>query len=200
MASDIQICNMAIGALGSGKLIANFTEKSDEARACNLHYDTARDKVLAEFPWPFASKYGALGLVATTPNDDWLYSYGYPSDCITAIKVVGAGRNPARNQEIPFEVGNSGTSRIILTNQADAVLKYTARITNTGLFPPDFVKVLSLYLAAQIGPSITGGDPFKAVPRVTQLYAFEKSQAMATRSNESTKDIEPQAESITARG
>ncbi len=200
MASVVEICNMAIRALGSGKTIASLVEKSEEARACNSFFDSSRDKVLVESDWPFARNYATLGLVASSPNGDWAYAYQYPSDCLMALKIVGPVRTPARNQEIPFERGNLSGSQAIFTDQVDAILKYTQRVTNTGLYPADFLKALYLYLATQIGPSITGGDPFKSVSRVGQLYLFEVSQAKANRANESTRDVKPEAESITIRG
>src|SRR5512146_1689119 len=90
--TDIQICNMALGHIGVTKFIAALTDRSNEANVCNLYYEQARDFVLEDLPWPFATRYISLGLVtdftALTIPHDWSYAYRYPSDCVFARRLV----------------------------------------------------------------------------------------------------------------
>ena len=65
MPQDVDVCNFALTAIGSGAEIAQLTESSTEARACNRVYNMARDKVLMSFAWPFAKVQAKLALVTT---------------------------------------------------------------------------------------------------------------------------------------
>lgn len=87
---QISLSNMALGFLGTGKQIASFTEKSAEARACSLYYDTAKDEVLRAFAWPFATLTASLNLVAQNPTYEWGYAYRLPDDCLSARRILSA--------------------------------------------------------------------------------------------------------------
>lgn len=52
MPSVIEICNLALSAIGQG-IINALDEHSPQAEACSLHYESARDAVLREFPGTF---------------------------------------------------------------------------------------------------------------------------------------------------
>lgn len=51
-----------------------------------------RDFVLRSFPWPFATKYATLELIAGTVNDpvndDWAFAYRIPDDCLFARRLT----------------------------------------------------------------------------------------------------------------
>ncbi len=102
MASRIQICNRALSAIGTRSQIASLEEDSEEAKQCLLIYDTTRTSLLQAAHWDFARATAYLTLLkalpgtpenptvtssnnwnpATMPAPPWLYSYGYPPDCI----------------------------------------------------------------------------------------------------------------------
>lgn len=200
MSSVVQICNLALSHLGSGKSIANIgTEKSQEAYACNSFYETARDAVLRDFAWPFATKIVSLGLVETDPNDEWGYSYGYPSDCLKARRILSGIRNDDRDSRVPFKLIYTATRQLIYCDQEGAELEYTVKVTDAERFSPDFVMALSFRLAAYISPRITGGDRFKQGERATRMYTFEIDKAKASGVNEEQPDQEPESEFIQAR-
>lgn len=54
MASEIEICNIALSRIGNSRSINSMTEASKEANQCSLHYEQCRDAVLSDFPWNFA--------------------------------------------------------------------------------------------------------------------------------------------------
>lgn len=200
MSSKVQICNLALNHLGSGKSIANIdTEKSQEAYACRTFFDTARDAVLRDFTWPFASKIRSLGLVSESPSDEWDYSYEYPSDCLKARRILSGVRNDDRQSRVPFKIIYGDTQQLIYTDQEDAELEYTVRVTNTERYSPDFVMALSFRLAAYISPRITGGDRFKQGERAFQMYVNEIRQAQASGVNEEQQDELPDSEFIQVR-
>ncbi len=199
MASEVEIANLALSHLGIGKEIALLTEKSEEAAACRRFYTTLRDASQRDFPWPFCTKIIAVGLVEADPNDEWSFSYRYPSDCMKMRRILSGTRNDNRQTRVPYRVISDSDGQLILTDKEDAEIEYTVKITNPERFSVDFIHFLSLRLAAMIAPRLTRGDPFKMGARALQLYEFECSKARATAVNEQQDEENPQSEFISGR-
>lgn len=203
-ASDTEICNLAISHLGIAKEIANLeTDPSAEAAACRRFYETARDQTLRDFIWPFATKFVALGLVATNPpeiDQEWTYSYRLPSDCLKFRRIISGIKPDTRQSRIPYQLAQDTQGLLVYSNQPNAEAEYTKRETDVSRFPADFVQALSLRLAAYAAPRLTGGDPFKLAGRALQLYEWEITRARASAANEQQEPEEPDSEFIRARG
>lgn len=200
MASNTEIANLAIGHLGVGKEIANLdTENSKEAMACRRFFSDARDATLRDFNWPFARRFRTLTLVEEDPNDEWGYSYRYPTNCLAFRRILSGIRNDTRQSRIPYLLANDDDGELILTDKEDAQGEYTVKITDPARFSADFRIALSLRLAAYIAPWVAGGDPFKLGQRALTLYQFEISKAQATAGNEEQAEEPPESEYVRAR-
>jgi|CXWL01.1.fsa_nt_gi hypothetical protein len=200
MASKVAICNMALGALGVGDQIANVdTERSAEARACRLFYAETLNEVLRDFPWPHAKKTVVLALVESAPNDEWAYSYRYPSDCLMMRRVLSGVRNDTRASRVPTSISNDDSGQLIFCDSADAELEYTFIADDPQRYPADFVAALAYLLAVRIAPMITAGDPFGLQNKNIQLYNFQIGKAKANAANEEQSDVEPEPETISGR-
>lgn len=201
MPSAIGICNKALFRIGSvGGAIGSFTEASKEAKACALFYETARDRALAEYAWPFARRRVTLSLTGTAP-EAWAYSYQYPTDCITALEIEQPGmRNVPTDQQIPFEIADSdlGTGRLIYTDQIDAVLIYTARIAEVARFPVLFEEAVSWALAGDLALALAAKADVSNLCR--EEYRRTVWQAWANALNQGHPDVPPDGERIRARG
>lgn len=198
--SETEIANLAIRHLGVSDEIADLdTDTTVQAQACRAFFDTVRDAVLRDFPWPFATERAALAGQVTEPNDEWGYSYVYPSDCLQARRIVSGNRQETQGDRIRFRVGQDGSSLLIYTDESAPTLEYTKRETDPIRFPPDFVIALSFRLASYIAPSVTGGDPFKLGPLALQRYALEIAQAQAMAGREEMPDELPDASWIAGR-
>ena len=81
MASEIEICNLALGNIRAGS-INSFTEGSIQAQQCNLKYSIIRDRCLREIVWSFNRKIEALATLSSVTIFNWAYAYQYPSDCL----------------------------------------------------------------------------------------------------------------------
>ena len=200
MASSTEICNLAISHLGSTKRIANLdTEQSTEAALFRTLYDTTIDLVLRDYRWPFATKIGALALIEEDPNDEWRYSYSYPTDAVEIRRILSGIRNDARDSRVPYKIAYSSSGRILFCDIDDAEVEYTIRITDPQLYPPDFIMALSFRLASYAAPALTAGDPFKMGDRAMKMYQYEISKATATSFNEEQPDQLPDSEFVRAR-
>lgn len=106
MASEVDICNRALSAIGTRSQITSLTEKSAEARQCNLLYADLRDELLRMAPWNCATNFNTLALIVAAPGTPenpsaatatwekgqppppWSYEYAYPADCIRPLWIV----------------------------------------------------------------------------------------------------------------
>lgn len=199
-ASATEICNLALGHLCVSTTLTDVdTETSKEAKVCRRFYEEVRNATLRDFNWPFATKIADLGLVEEDPNDEWSYSYRYPSDCINMRKILSGVRNALPEDRVPFKIGRDDSGRLIFCDMDDAQAEYTMLITAPEEYPPDFVFALSYHLAIMIGPSLVGTDPMKVIDRCERMYSYLNSKAMAQAANEEMPDTLPESEFIKAR-
>lgn len=199
-ASETEICNTALSHLGLGKEIAALeTERSAEASACRRFYDLIRDTTLRDAPWPFATRFADLALVAEDPVDEWSYSYRVPANCLSFRKVLSGLEVDTRDTRVKYRIVSDDAGSLIYTNEENARCEYTILIEDPIRYPADFTLALSLRLAAAIAPRITAGDPFKMGERAMRLYQFEISKAQAQAANEEQPAIEPDSEFVRGR-
>lgn len=200
-----RICNLALAHIASSAELTNVdTERSKEAKACQLVYDEAVKKVLRDFPWPFATRITVLGLVedlTTDTTSEWDYSYRYPTEALFFRKLQNDRhqRIDIRSSRIPYRIISDDTGRLVLTDQVDAKAEWTTLIEDPEQFTSDFVIALSHYIAYLISPRITAGDQFKLGDRAYQHYLIEIEKARVNALNEQQDDDLPDADMILAR-
>jgi hypothetical protein len=200
MASSTEICNIALSHLNIGKEIAALdTEQSQEASACRRFYETALDATLRDFAWPFSSKIDVLALIEEDPNDEWAFSYRYPSDCLKVKRILSGVRVDTRQSRIEYKISRDDAGLIIFCDIEDAEMEYSVREEDPEKYPSDFIMAFSYRLAAYIAPRLTKGDPFKLGDKSMSMYFNELSQARANALNEEQVPIEAEAEIIRAR-
>ncbi|WGL96483.1 hypothetical protein [Arsenophonus nasoniae] len=187
MASEIEICNLALSRVGNSRFINSFREKRKEAEQCSLHYPHCRDTVLTDFPWNFALKRIALADSGNSPPE-WQYAYSYPTDCMKAIAIIRPGdKYSLPDQAINFQVGSdeAGTSKLIYCDQPKAWLRYVARVTDVNMFDAIFIDALAWRLSAELARSLAsnaniGNESF-------QLYQLAIENAAAHSLSESSE-------------
>lgn len=200
--SETEICNLALAHLGDTQGIAALTERSTAARSCALWYPQIRDEVLADFPWPFATRSEALALVATFSSpSEWAYSYRYPSDALAVWRILPYGRLrvPSSTNIVPFREVSDATGRLLYVDLPAATVEFTFRITDPTRYPPAFVAALALKLAAALAPQLTAGDPNKLGLRALQLYDQQLEIARNAALNGELADPPAESSFITER-
>jgi hypothetical protein len=148
MASQVEIMNLALYYLGTSEQIQSPDENSKAAIVLSFLFPFCVETTLAEAVlWPFATKRLALADLGTPPSD-WGYRYRYPTDCLRARNIVRADGQD--RPVIPYEIAwDESGGRVILTHEAQAVLRFTARITNPSVFDPEFIEALAWQLAVK---------------------------------------------------
>jgi hypothetical protein len=155
MASEVDICNLALGHLGDNATVASLNppEGSAQAEHCARFYPMARDSLLELHTWGFATKRATLAQLGTG-WPEWDYAYAQPSDALNILAVLP----PDSTDDYSIASVTNDGNGVIYTDQADAVLRYTGRVEDTTKFSPTFVVALSWHLAAMLAGPIIKGD------------------------------------------
>lgn len=184
MASKVDIWNMALANIGHKAQIADPDERSAEANHCRRFYPIALAVTLERYSWSFATRRVALAEVEN-PVDHWFFAYALPNPCIKARAVLPPQCTDDKfEQPYAIEQSSIDDSTILLTNQEDAVLKYTTLVEDTNRFTPLFVTALSYDLAALLCGPIPKDDKKKdAMTRAASYYTgmAEAADANATK-------------------
>lgn len=213
MASEVDICNLALAHLGDEATVASLRppEGSAQAEHCARFYPIARDSLLEMHPWNFAAK---RSLLASIPNTitQWKYAYAVPVDLMVTTSVIPPeaeddystpfydNNNPYQNnfvhagtyapQPYAMETDASG-NLVILTNQENAMVRYQAKITDTTKFSPLFIQTLSWHLASHLAGPVIKGDAGQAeAKRCGQMMAAFLLQA--TSMDAKQRNIHPE--------
>ena len=192
MATEIDICNLALAHLGDDATIASIKPPEGSAQAENAarFYPIARNALLETHTWNFASKRVAL---ATTTNtlEQWEYAYVAPADMMTPLAIISptaqndystrmsSGDTPGgitsnysptivAGQYTPQQFAVEGI--YIYSNQENALLRYQSIVTDPSKFSPLFVVTLSWHLASMLaGPIIKGDQGMAQAKRCAEI-------------------------------
>lgn len=173
MASDVDICNLALARLGDSATVASIDppEGSAQAEHCARFYPIARDTLLEAHPWRFATRRAQLAQL-DAPTWTWDYAYAEPADALKLLSVLPASAaNDTDTEEFESETTADGTP-IILTNLEDASLRYVARVTDTTVFSPMFIDTLGWMLASYLAGPLIKGDTGAAAGKSCLQNAF----------------------------
>lgn len=201
MASEVDICNQALSHLGDSATVASIDppEGSAQAEHCARFYGLARNTMLEMHAWGFATRRTALSAVAN-PSTTWQYCYAPPSNMVNILSVLAPDASddysagPKYNiydarevaggsytpQEYSSESDDLGND-IILTNQANAVMRYTVLVTDSNKFSPLFVEALGWLLASKLaGPVLKGEVGMQAAQACTKTFLYWMGKAVAS--------------------
>lgn len=180
MSSEVEICNLALAHLGDSATVASINppEGSAQAEHCQRWYPIARNSLLEMQEWGFATTRALLAELVN-PFPQWRHAYARPSDCLKVLAVLPAdaagdliGAYPQDRfyggslsgqcsvyspQDFTTETDAATGNQIILTNQGNALVRYTRQVTDTSKFSPLFTDTLGWYLASYLaGPVLKG--------------------------------------------
>ena len=152
--SKVQIFNIVLNILGVSSSLENPNSTDNKAVLLNNYYELARDYVLKDFDWNFASIFRTLALNAEVESyGQFRYCYDYPNDCICARDIFQDGNY----QMQPFSISAlPNSNKVILTDIPNATLRYTKRIENEQFFTCEFSMALAYYLASLVAGVLVG--------------------------------------------
>jgi len=217
MASAVDICNLALSHLGDSATVTSIDppEGSAQAGHCKRFYPISRDALLEMHSWGFATRRAVLALTAEE-MDQWAYVYVRPNKALKILAVLaneaasdyvvpvegvsvdqyGSPYGPAAAAHStyapqPFheETLSDGT-RVICTNQDEAMARYIVSVTDTTKFSPLFIEALGWLLASKLaGPLLKGKTARDETKRCYQFFLSALAEARA--SDAQSRDIRP---------
>ena len=153
--TQLELYNNALALLGHDRMIASLSDTSTELTRCNMFYPGARDSVLCEYPWEWATKTLAVG---TTP-------VSVPANL---LRVIDA-RDPSGN---PVSVTRANGQ---FTAAKTATLRYVANDITISEFPGYVVEAITYALAFRLfGPIL--GNPTTQDGQAAQKQFFDIAQ------------------------
>ena len=154
MISKAQIYNITLNILGVSSPLENANSNDSKAVLLNNYYELARDYVLKDFDWNFASTFKEPSLY---PHDcnylNYKYAFNYPNDCICVRDVFQKGNFV--QQKFSVSSMQDGTI-VILTDIEQPILRYTRRIEKEVYFSCEFTMALAHYLASLTANVLVG--------------------------------------------
>jgi hypothetical protein len=194
MASEVDICNIALSHLGDSATVASINppEGSAQAEHCQRFYPIARDALLEMHDWGFATRRVLLAQL-TNANTQWAYCYAQPADLVNTIAVLDSaaaddtsvaiahygawpetpipGLGVYTPQPFVLESLDAGTD-VVYTNQAGALMRYVGRVADTTKFSPLFTKALGWSLASMLAGPVIKGEAGAAMAARCEAIAF----------------------------
>jgi hypothetical protein len=223
MATDTDICNLALSYLGDAATLTSIDppEGSAQASHCARFYPIARDQVLEMHDWGFSMRRVALAYT-DNPSTTWKYAYAGPADALRYVAVLPPdapddysvavpmpyamaplperGLGPYIPQPFAIEASLIDGSDIVLTNQDDAVLRYTVSINDTAKFSPLCVEAIARLLASKLaGPLLKGDEGRKEARAQLQLFTVAMSRAQTVEANQRKINLAHSPTWMTAR-
>lgn len=161
--SELEIYNLALGAIGTRTSVSSLTENSREREVCGLWYDITRDTILRAAWWPSVKKWARLALLAertnfnddwvdTNPGPQWTFAYALPSDMIAPRHLSTYGRftielySPTSGSEV----------KALMTDDESPILQYSKRQKLVQMWDESLAMAVVYGLAANIAMPLTG--------------------------------------------
>lgn len=209
-ADAIEICNLALSYVGDKAKIQSLnttTDTSTQAYYCAKFYPEARNMLLQQMAWSFATRREALVRVDDARSEEWAYAYGVPDNAVRVFAVLPpeAGDDVVRSAsgtstsytstgelrttvatgyvERPFTIEQDDDGhRIIYTDTENAVARFNALMSDAKHYPPLFRDAVALKMAAMLaGPLLKGVEG----AQVRQVF---EDRLMATLEKAKTHD------------
>lgn len=178
MYTKAQIFNLALNALLLQRQVANAdTDGSNEAKVLRTVYDVALSTTLADLDLDSLSTRADLELVEEQPTDHWLYSYAYPTDCAVLRRLESQVLIDTETTHVDKQVRVIDGEKVILTNQAEAVIEYISTEVDLQHLSAAAGLALAIKLAQLASPLITGKGAAKLRQELADAYKLAKAEA-----------------------
>lgn len=193
MSIRIDVCNFALTTLGE-KPITSIEDDLDSALTLSNLYYIARDAVIEEAEWTFATRRFKPAVSAITPEWGWDYAFPIPSDILRVTQVdknwtevngyAVVGQNERNPVDHVIEYIEDGAGESILCNEEEIFCKGVRKIEDEGIYSPLFVEAFSLKLAYLAGYAITESN--QKVQMALALYTGAISKAKSRNAMQNT--------------
>lgn len=180
--SEVSICNLSLSWL-AGELITSLDDDTNEAKICKANYDQARDAVLEDRAWTFATARYRWTPLTATPTFGYAYAFLIDPEVLRVLEVRD---NDDKANGATYLDWRREENHIVCDVSAIYV-KAIKRIVDTSRFPPAFVQCLAARIAADIAITMTESRSIQQ--DMWNLYMKKLDDAMATDGSQGKTDI-----------
>lgn len=178
--SPTGIVNDALLLLGEST-IADLSDQSDVARACNGLWADVRDEVLASHPWNGCTKQAVSTRSALTPifSDEFSYAYIYPHDCLRILRPS--------DDAFAWDTMVLNDQKMVYSNDEALALEYIFRQTNVSAYSGPLALTLAKRMAMELCLTLTGHIAKRK--EMEQAYQMQLAIAKAQDGQEQSPDV-----------
>ena len=172
------IYNLTLSALLLGKEVTEVsTDKSNEVRVLNIHWDTALGSTLKDLDLDILSSPVTLELIEELEDNIWQYAYKYPTNCGLLRRIQSSVLTDTSRTHIPKRVGVHDNVKAIFTNEYDAVAEIIPRNISLALLNENAALAIAYKLAWLSAPLITGKGARTLRDELWKSYLLAKAEA-----------------------
>lgn len=199
ISSPADMVNLAAGRIGFADRIGSIYEGSKLAKQAMDIYSQTRDEMLRAVDYGFAERNVSMTLLkqapaggyfppnvwngTNNPPPPWVFSYTYPDDClkVRSVKPIPLFVMDFDPQPNVFTIENdqyfTPSRKVILCNVPQAMLVYTAQVTDPTVWEADFIEAFAPELGRRLAPVLANMDAAKfAAADAAQATAVAAAQ------------------------
>lgn len=148
MASDVDICNMALSKLAADR-ITSFDDNTISAKECKAVYNMIVRYVQAKGPWTTNMFRTGLAQTNIVPSFGFAYAYQLPVYPLN-LRVLKINEDDIGDVNYRIEDG------LLLSNEAAVSILYIGLLTDSQTFGPYLEESIIDHLVAQMAYKFTG--------------------------------------------
>lgn len=175
-----QLASLALAEVGEEPLTA-MTDIGKAANVARLVLPQAREEVF-DLPvdWKFATSRVELSQLTATPAFGYDYYYNLPTLCrriITTVDENGEEINYKYRREI--YISGSTNTPVLLCDQDECYIRYLVYLTNPGLWPGFFKRLVILKMARYLAKPLSDDNQMK----INLQYEWKDAYGLAKAAN-----------------
>lgn len=173
-----QLASLALAEVGEEPLTA-MSDAGNAAQVARLVLPEARDEIF-DMPinWKYFSSRAELSQLTASPGFGYEYQYKLPDSCRRILAFVDENGDEI---EYPYkrEIYVSGETKVpvLLCNQDQCRIRYIVYITNPGLWPGYFKRLVILKTAIYLAKPLTRDNRMKLNLQYDFKDAYNKAKA-----------------------
>jgi hypothetical protein len=154
--SKTDIANQALGRIGAQSIMSLDDTGTKAAIEAKRIFEATVKEVGRSAPWACLQKRVELAALSAVPAFEWAKQYQLPTDFLGLVQLNGYYVNELTPDDYEIE------GRVLLTDDDEAKIKYTAYKEETGDYDSLFTNAIVVMLAAKLAMPIAQNEQMAA--------------------------------------
>lgn len=174
------IYNLALSALLLAREVTDVdTDRSNEVRVLNLHWDLALQSTLKDLDLDHLAETVVLELIEEIDDDNipWGFAYKYPDNCAHLRRIISGAVVDNSRTHISKQVRQYDGQKAILTDEYDASAEIIKSDVELQFLSPMAGLALAYKLAYLSAPLVVGKGAANLRKEIQMAYLVAKGEA-----------------------